>query len=220
MLRLVKKKPMQGLVSALAIHLLLVANTDAQQPFRSGMPARPSISTPAPRSSMSAANQVISPNNTNNTPIWTGNNSGFPSSGFNSGGYGSNYNYSSWNSWGYNDWYGWNSGGWPYWNAFLSYNTINPAMNSFWTMPTLPYGMWSNAGMNPYWNMGFNPMWANSVNMNPYWNNMGVNPYWNYNTMSMMWNPYGLNNAMPVGNWNPLMPPMWNQNAQNGEQRR
>lgn len=188
----------------------VVQNAEAQtggQPFRSGMPARPNVARPQPQNARPPAN---TPNvaNTPAMPNWS-DSSAFQSNVSNNRNYGRNYGYSPWNSWGYNDWNPWNTGVWPYWNTVLSINTVNPAMNSFYTMPTTPYPTWFNGGVNPFWNYAnFNPFWSNNFSMNPMWNNFYMNQFRI---------PFGAGNGVPVGNWNPLVPPNLNGAGINGD---
>jgi hypothetical protein len=161
--------------------------------MRSALPARPNINLPQAPHPRHAPPQ---PSNAALPTSAIGNN-GFDNSGirpvsrFNRGF--NEFGYNPWNSWGSSSWNGWNSFSTPYWNTFLSINTVNPAMNQFWTAPAMP--MW-----NP------NLFWMNA-NLNPMWNNFNMNAAWN--NMNTLWSPYyGFQNGQPVGPWNGFNPAM------------
>ena len=154
---------------------------EAQQPFRSALPARPNINVPQAAKARPAPNPQFNAaaNQAPNNPDMGGNPGFQPRSNRNFNGYG----YSPWNN---SDWNAWN-GYSPYgWNTFMSINTMNPAMSWSWTAPA-----WQNWNTNPYmFNANMNPMW-NNFNMNPGWNQMGIG--------------FG---GVPVGNWNGFNPAM------------
>ncbi len=188
------------LVIPLAIVTLLSSQrADGGQPLRSALPARPNISVPPSPNPRPAAH----PQFNNSPPAIAPNNLGFnANSGFNPAPlYDRNFNNFGFSPWNYGNWNPW-TGYMPYWNAVLSINTVNPAMNWQWAAPGWP--MWY---ANSYW---FN------ANFNPAWNNFAFNLMWNnFNAYAMWNNPFWVG-GLPVGNWNPLIPQGWNPGFGNG----
>lgn len=194
------RPPVPLLLVPVAIVILLGGERSvAQQPLRSGFPARPSISIPPAPNLHPAAHPQF-----NNAPSAAApNNLGFnANSGFNPPPlYDRSFNDFGYTPWNYGNWNPW-TGYTPYWNAVLSINTVNPAMNWQWAAPAWP--MWYS---NPYL---FN------TNFNPAWNTVGFNPMWNNFNMYAMWNNPFWQGGVPVGNWNPMIPQVWNPAFANG----